>query len=170
MLYTLAEAAKAVGRTKPAILHAIKKGTISAQKNDIGQWEVDPSELFRVYKQAKNDAENDNRDSALLIAEKDGQINGLKDRLQAMEELVVELRADKETATKREEAAAIREADLRRDIEQWRGFAFDAQQRLKALEAPKPEPVPAAHTVEADFIEAEQPQPTKKGFLRRLFG
>jgi hypothetical protein len=48
-LYSLKQAADAVGRGKPAILKAIKNGRISAQKDDNGQWQIDPAELHRVY-------------------------------------------------------------------------------------------------------------------------
>ena len=49
MVYTLKQAAEAAGKGKPAILKAIKNGRVSANKNDKGQWEIDPAELHRVY-------------------------------------------------------------------------------------------------------------------------
>ena len=50
MLYlTLGEAAKSAGKTKPTILNAIRKGRVSAKKDDKGQWQIDPAELHRVY-------------------------------------------------------------------------------------------------------------------------
>ena len=48
-MYTLKEAAEATGRGKPAILKSIQKGRISAQKNLLGEWQIDPAELHRVY-------------------------------------------------------------------------------------------------------------------------
>lgn len=48
-MYSLKEAAERTGRGKPAILKAIQKGRISAKKNDIGEWRIDPAELHRVY-------------------------------------------------------------------------------------------------------------------------
>jgi hypothetical protein len=48
-LYSLKQAADAVGRGKPAILKAINSGRISAKKDDNGQWQIDPAELHRVY-------------------------------------------------------------------------------------------------------------------------
>ena len=48
-MYSLKQAADAVGRGKPAILKAIKSGRISANKDDNGQWLIDPAELHRVY-------------------------------------------------------------------------------------------------------------------------
>ena len=49
-MLSLKEAAEAVGLGKPAVLKAIQKGRISAKKNELGEWEIDPAELHRVYK------------------------------------------------------------------------------------------------------------------------
>jgi hypothetical protein len=50
MPLTLKQAAEETGKTKQAIQQAIKSGKISAKKNDFNTWEIDASELFRVYK------------------------------------------------------------------------------------------------------------------------
>jgi hypothetical protein len=49
MGYTLGTAAKATGRSRTSILRAIGKGKVSAEKNVHGQWDIEPSELHRVY-------------------------------------------------------------------------------------------------------------------------
>lgn len=49
MPYSLREAAEAVGKGKPAILKAIQSGKISAQKDEHGEWQIEPAELHRVY-------------------------------------------------------------------------------------------------------------------------
>jgi hypothetical protein len=49
MRYTLGTAAKATGKAKSTILRAIKSGTISAHKAQDGSYEIDPSELHRVF-------------------------------------------------------------------------------------------------------------------------
>ena len=49
MGYTLGEAAKATGVSKMTLSRAIKKGTISASKNESGGYTIDPSELHRVF-------------------------------------------------------------------------------------------------------------------------
>jgi len=46
---SLSTAAKAVNRTKPTLLNAIKKGRVSAKKNSKGEWLIDAAELFRAY-------------------------------------------------------------------------------------------------------------------------
>ena len=49
MKYTLSQAATATGKNKATIQRAIKSGKISAGKNSSGAYEIDPSELHRVY-------------------------------------------------------------------------------------------------------------------------
>ncbi len=46
---SLSEAAKWAGKGRPAIFKAIQKGTLSARKDEHGQWRIDPAELERVY-------------------------------------------------------------------------------------------------------------------------
>lgn len=49
MKYTLSEAATATGKNKATIQRAIKSGKISAPKGPNGAYEIDPSELHRVF-------------------------------------------------------------------------------------------------------------------------
>ena len=60
MAYTLGQAAKATGRSKTAIAQAIAENRISAAKDDHGRWQIEPSELHRVYpprRQARTEKE-----------------------------------------------------------------------------------------------------------------
>ena len=68
MAYTLGQAAKAVGMSKGTIAFSIKKGRISAQKDEFGQWSIDPAELHRVYPPCTG-AENDKLNDAAPIAQ-----------------------------------------------------------------------------------------------------
>lgn len=47
MSYTLGEAAKAAGFSKPTLSRAVKNGKISAKRLDDGSYSIDPSELER---------------------------------------------------------------------------------------------------------------------------
>ncbi len=49
MSYTLGEAAIACGKSKSTLSKAIKNGKISAKKNENGAFEIEPSELHRLY-------------------------------------------------------------------------------------------------------------------------
>ena len=61
MGYTLGEAAKATGKAKTTIQRAIKSGRISASKSDTGAYDIEPSELHRVFHAtvAQHDIRND---------------------------------------------------------------------------------------------------------------
>ena len=49
MSLTLAAAAAAAGVNKTTLLRAIKAGKVSCNKDEHGQWHVEPAELHRVY-------------------------------------------------------------------------------------------------------------------------
>jgi hypothetical protein len=100
-VYSLKQAADAVGRGKPAILKAIKSGRISAQKDDNGQWQIDPAELHRVYpvNTAGNSSdtkpgerqETPNESSAVAP-----EIEMLRERLAEKDEHIADLRAERD--------------------------------------------------------------------------
>jgi len=48
-MYSLAQAAKAAGKSKPTIARAIKAGRISAIRSEDGSYSIDPAELARVF-------------------------------------------------------------------------------------------------------------------------
>lgn len=111
-MLTLLEAAEATGKSKPALLKAIKRGRISAQKSETGAWRIDPAELFRVYP----------RVYPVTTQVNDAGIPGV-DRSAAQIELAV-LRARVEVlAAERERERRQLEAvieDLRAEREHWR--------------------------------------------------
>ena len=46
---TLNQAAREAGRSKATLLKAIRGGRLSAPKDELGRYQIDPAELFRVY-------------------------------------------------------------------------------------------------------------------------
>ncbi|MBV9826936.1 MAG: DNA-binding protein [Alphaproteobacteria bacterium] len=95
MSYTVGQAAKATGKSKPTISRAIKNGSISATKNDDGSYTIDPSELHRVFPPVKSNSNDETdlkpsetpslqREIELLrelLTDKDGVIDDLRQRL-----------------------------------------------------------------------------------------
>lgn len=143
MAYSLTEAAKAAGRTRQAIQAAIKKGTISAKKDPLGQWEIDPAELHRVYPHPQSLAANDALGLTLADAKKDAQIRELQARLEALRELKERIEREAE--------------DLREDRNYW---------RLQARALPPPEKETASPLPPSPAEEKQK----RSGFLKRLFG
>jgi excisionase family DNA binding protein len=49
MGYSLGEAAKEIGVSKPTVQRAIKSGRLSATRHDDGSYDIDPAELRRAF-------------------------------------------------------------------------------------------------------------------------
>jgi len=149
-MYTLKEAAEAVGMTKPAIFKAIKRGSISANKDERGQWLIDPSELHRVYKPI-NQSENQSIPS--LREETAGDTHSLRVEIGFLrEERERERRQLEETIN-----------DLRNRLNQSESERRETQGKLTALLTYQPNPEPKA--------EATQETTAKKsGLYEKLFG
>jgi hypothetical protein len=49
MSYSLSNAAAACGIYKSTVLRSIKAGRLTATKDALGQWRIEPAELHRVY-------------------------------------------------------------------------------------------------------------------------
>jgi len=120
MSYTLGEAAIACGKSKSTLSKAIKAGKISAFKNDHGAFEIEPSELFRLYPPTPPPIEQNTIETAGVeqkeTPENTNNIEMLEAKLQMANERIDELKLDKEK--------------LEIDKEQWR------QQATNLLAAP----------------------------------
>lgn len=81
------EAGVRVGLTKQAILKAINKGTISAAKDENGEWRIEPAELFRVYPATATAGDNQpaTDDAA-----------GLRRENELLREVIADLREDRD--------------------------------------------------------------------------
>lgn len=110
MVYTLGEAAKATGKDRATISRAIRKGRISAGKDENGQWEIDPAELHRVYPAIVA------RDSAQQVHATDNAPVRNTDSLLENRELAVRL----EAALERERLKDGMIDELRTDRDHWR--------------------------------------------------
>lgn len=120
MAYTLGEAAKATGKSKATISKAIKTGRISALKDDTGAFQIDPSELHRVYTLTVSNEQIETPREPQVNPTNDGLVRELQARLEATHERL----ADKEAVI----------SDLREDRDKWRQQAT----ALLADHRPKP--------------------------------
>jgi len=121
--YTLGQAAKATGKQKSTILEAIRNGRISAVKNDIGHYQIEPAELHRVYPPTPT-----------TVANEHGETPPTTDRTELLEEKIRFL--------EREIVRLERtEADLKEDRNNWRKQAtalLTYQPEQKAEASPEP--------------------------------
>ncbi len=96
MVYTLGEAAIAVGKSKATISKAIKSGRISAEKQPNGSYKIDPSELHRVYPPALSTVEAERKEPPSSTEQKTRETIELEVKLQAADKRISELEEDRE--------------------------------------------------------------------------
>lgn len=119
-LLSATQAAKAVGKSVPTITRAIKNGKLSAKRLDGGGYEIDPSELFRVWKAVTN---SNSATQPMLDLETPIEDSVLRAKLEVMDERLSDARAtikdlrdrlDAESAERRNLTAQI--TDQRQNI------------------------------------------------------
>src|SRR3954452_1875769 len=78
MPLTLRQAAKEAGVAKTTLIRALRSGRLSAQKNDLGDWAIDPSELHRVFplrkadrRQSPDQEDQEDQGSAPMVLDRD---------------------------------------------------------------------------------------------------
>lgn len=111
-MYSLKQAAEAAGRGKPAILRAIQRGLVSAQRNAKNEWMIEPSELHRVYPRVTRNGADGNENERDALSDETALLRQenefLKQQIEREREIARELsrRLDDE-ATERRKLTAI---------------------------------------------------------------
>ena len=97
MPYTVAEAAKAVGRSKSTLLRAIQAGKVSARRDEAsGGWLIEPAELHRVYHVAPADAVHTDASGATRIAELEARLELSERRITDKDDVIADLRRQRD--------------------------------------------------------------------------
>lgn len=131
VLLSATQAAKAVGKSVPTITRAIKSGKLSAGRLDGGGYEIDPSELFRVWRAVTNSNSVTQPMSGIDTPIED---NVLRAKLEVMNERLSDAQAtikdlrdrlDGESAERRNLTAQI--TDQRQNIPEPRKLGFWAR-------------------------------------------
>lgn len=145
MSYTLGEAAKAAGFSKPTLSRAIKNGKISAKRLDDGSYSIDPAELER-WKDAN------------------GHRNGSAKRI-AIPPATLE--PPMHNSTLQAEIEALRERIKAGEME--RGFLEQRVEDLKERAERAERKEDQLHALLAD-LRPKAPDVQRKGFFARLLG
>jgi hypothetical protein len=136
---SLAQAAEATGRNRSTILRGIKRGMISAERDQRTQaWMVDPAELFRIFPpmSAQPGAQAAQGDAQAYIADDTSELRVLMARMEAAETRI----ADRDALIMEQRAMLD---DLRRRLD------AEAEERrrltmvLADMRAASPAPPPA---------------------------
>ncbi len=108
MVYTLGEASRAVGLSKSAISKAIKTGRLSATKDDLGQYRIDPAELHRVFPLVSVNGQPE-QDSTRQETPVDPKLTALSAKVESLQEqLTREREWSRELSRRLDEEAAER--------------------------------------------------------------
>jgi septal ring factor EnvC (AmiA/AmiB activator) len=151
MRYTLGQAAQATGKSKMTIQRVIKKGVISANKTESGEWEIDPSELHRVFPIV---TESDTPERIMLRDDTPNDTSLLQREIEAKDEKIrlIEQQVERE----RQQLQNTIE-DLRRRLDQSEEERRRTQAQLTALLTDQRQ-------------KEEPPPPPPRGFWQRLLG
>jgi len=106
---TPAQAGALVGMTKAGIIRAIHTGKLSATRNEHGNFEIDPAELFRVYEAV---ATGDNSDDKVVDNATVDQSETLREKVTMLERIV----NDKDETIRDLRARLDAEAEERRKL------------------------------------------------------
>lgn len=90
--FSLTQAAKEVGKSKPTISKAIKTGRLSAHKVGNG-YEIDAAELFRVYPKVSPTIDGEVTTDATRVSLLELETKMLRQQIEREQETVADLRA-----------------------------------------------------------------------------
>lgn len=109
MIYTLGQAAKVTGKAKGTISNAVKKGRLSASKNDKGEYEIDASELHRVYPLHSTTVEQPSKMDDVLPPSNTAQINAMAAQIDMLTDMLERERANADEWRKQAQTLALAE-------------------------------------------------------------
>lgn len=129
-MLTLAQAAKETGLTRSGIFKAIKCGKLSAAKDEQGHFQIDPAELFRVYKPVNKEPVTSEQQETTKEARETAENRELRTRLDMAGQLLRQVEGERDDLRRRldEEAAERRKLTA----------LLTHQQRQPPAETPRP--------------------------------
>ena len=99
MSYSLSNAAAACGVYKSTVLRSIRAGRLTATKDALGQWRIEPAELHRVYPPVQRNEADGNRmrhgaTAALIEAQRRAEL--AEQRLADLKAVLEDIRQDRD--------------------------------------------------------------------------
>ncbi len=145
MYLSLGQAARETGKSKSVISNALKSGRLSGVRNGKGEWEIDPSELFRVFSPQNGPENGKKNDLERFSTPENALVELLKEQLQNAKERENQAREREQQALEREREGREREARLLALLEAEQQARRDLEQKLLPPPPPPPEPPPRHH-------------------------
>lgn len=140
MKLTLGQAAKHAGRAKGTLSKALTNGQISAEKDDKGRWQIDPSELQRWMEANPLPNTTENHDATPLEMPQNPNGNSaLATEVKMLREQMAKLDTmhERERQTLADQIEDLKIEAERRSREHMQALAVLTDQREKAAEPPK---------------------------------
>lgn len=136
---SLNKAAKEAGVAKSTLLQALNSGRLSAEKNDKGHWQIDPSELFRVFERTSSTGHEELIQTPLKNHQKTSEINALEIEVKMLREQMQRMDSERERERSQltEQIEALREQTERQSADHRQVLAALTDQRNKVAEQPK---------------------------------
>lgn len=94
---SLNKAAKEASVAKSTLLEALNSGRMSAGKNDKGHWQIDPSELFRVFPKTGSSEHGEPKPTPSGSLQKTTENGALEVEVKMLREMLEEARADRDS-------------------------------------------------------------------------
>lgn len=94
---SLNKAAKEASVAKSTLLEALNSGRMSAGKNDKGHWQIDPSELFRVFPKTVSAEQRKPKQTPYDSLQKTTENGALEVEVKMLREMLEETRADRDS-------------------------------------------------------------------------
>lgn len=136
---SLNRAAKEAGVAKSTLLDALNAGRMSAAKNEKGHWEIDPSELFRVFSKTSSDGNGKPIQTPLENHQKTTQNSVLELEVKMLREQIERMDAERERERSQltDQIEALKEQAERQSADHRQALAALTDQREKAKEQPR---------------------------------
>lgn len=137
---SLNKAATYAGVAKSTILEALKTSDLdkklSGQKNAKGHWEIDPSELDRVFPKTSSDQSKELVEHRDATPEKDSSTSGLAAEVKTLREMMAKMETmhDRERQTLSDQIEDLKGAAERQSAEHMQALAVLTDQRDKPAE------------------------------------
>lgn len=136
---SLNRAAKEAGVAKSTLLDALNSGRMSAEKNEKGHWEIDPSELFRVFSKTSSAEREGPFSTPSESHQKTTQNRALEVEVKMLREQIerMDSERDRERSQLTDQIEALKEQAERQSADHRQALAVLTDQRARAEEAPK---------------------------------
>ena len=136
MKLSLNKAAKEAGIAKSTLLDALNNGRMSAEKNQRGHWEIDPSELFRAFPKTSSYNPEKLMQTPLENHQKTIQNSALEIEVKMLREQIERMDSERERERSQltEQIEALREQAERQSAEHRQALAVLQDHRQKAPE------------------------------------